>query len=69
MGKFDLEKSKEWYYDAVESCLILRGKTRKEAQELLANYQLKERLEQFPYVQLHYDVEAIAEEVVELAKK
>lgn len=69
MSDFNLEGSKEWYYDAVHSSLILRRETKQEAEQLLKKYMLKERLDQYPQVQLHYDVEATADEVLEMTKK
>lgn len=64
MSTFNLEASKEWYTQAVESCLILRGLTRDEAISKMKEYQFYEKLERFPYVQLHYDVEATADEIM-----
>lgn len=44
MNKQELNENKEWYMDAVESCLILRGMTRSKAKAMIRKYQLKERL-------------------------
>lgn len=64
MNKNKLSENKSWYMSAVESCLILRGMTRSQALSLIKNYQLQERLDAFPEVQLHYDVEVTADEIV-----
>ena len=41
---------------AVEGCLVLRGMTKEQAVVLIRDYKLKERLDAFPEVQLHYDM-------------
>lgn len=58
---------KNWYMSAVESCLILRGMTREQALELIAKYRLAERIDSFPEIQLHYDVEVTADEIIAVA--
>ena len=63
MNDRELNENKAWYMSAVESCLILRGMTREQAQELIKKYNLQGRLDAFPELQLHYDVEVIAEEI------
>ena len=65
MSERELNENKEWYMDAVESCLILRGMTRSKANAMIQKYQLKERLDAFPEIQLHYDIDATADEVIE----
>ncbi len=60
---FDLESSKRWYTDAVENALIQRGLTREEALAKMQESGYYEKMERFPYVQLHYDVEAAADEI------
>lgn len=67
MNITELERDKAWYMSAVEGCLILRGMTEEQAVELINKYQLKERLDAFPDVQLHYDVEVTADEIVTVA--
>lgn len=57
-------KSKEWYMAAVESCLILRGLTRQEAKSFMERYKLSERIDKYPEVQLHYDVDATVDEIL-----
>ena len=60
---FGLESSKRWYNDAVENALIQRGLTREEALAKMQESGYYEKMERFPYVQLHYDVEAAADEI------
>lgn len=60
----ELDKNKEWYMSAVEGCLILRGMSKERAEGLICNYRLKERLDAFPEIQLHYDIEVTADEIV-----
>lgn len=67
MRKNKLIADKEWYMSAVESCLILRGITREQALQLIKNYKLKERVDAFPEIQLHYDVEVTADEIITVA--
>ncbi len=64
MSKKELKENKVWYMSAVESCLILRGMTKNQARKMIRDYQLKERLDAFPEIQLHYDVEVTADEIV-----
>ncbi len=64
MSTKELNDSIAWYMSAVESCLILRGMTKAQAIELIQKYQLKERLDKFPELQLHYDVEVTADEII-----
>lgn len=52
---------------AVEGCLILRGMTKEQANKLIQQYQLKERLDLFPELQLHYDIEVTADEIIAVA--
>lgn len=67
MSTKNLVKDKEWYMSAVESCLILRGMTKEQAISLIKKYRLKERLDAFPDIQLHYDVEVTADEILSVA--
>ena len=62
-----LDEYKSWYMSAVESCLILRGITKENANELIRKYKLEERLNMFPEIQLHYDVEVVADEILSVA--
>ncbi len=64
MSTQELNENKAWYMDAVESSLILRGMTREQARELIEKYNLKGRLDAYPEIQLHYDVEVAADEIV-----
>lgn len=64
MTSKELKENKSWYISAVESCLILRGMTKKQAKTLVNTYRLKERLDIFPELQLHYDVETTADEIM-----
>lgn len=59
-----LEEAKQWYLDAVESNLILRGMPKKKAQVLIKKYKLKKMLNLFPEIQMHYRVEDTADEIV-----
>lgn len=62
-----LEESKKWYIDAVRSVLILNyGIMENEADEAIRKYSLKEALDEYPYIQMHYDVRAVADEMLEL---
>lgn len=61
-----LEQSKIWYFDAVVAKLITTGLTKDESEEMVAKYRLKERLEKFPNVQLHYDIDATADEILSM---
>ena len=66
----DLEEAKQWYMDAVESNLILRGMTRKEAKVLIRKAKLKKLLDMFPELQMHYSIEGTADDIIEdFAKK
>lgn len=67
MSENTLEERKSWYMSAVESCLILRGMTREKALDLIGKYKLRERLDAFPELQMHYDVEVTADEIVSVA--
>ena len=67
MSTKELNENKSWYMSAVESCLILRGKTKEQAKELIEKYNLKGRLDAFPEIQLHYDVEVTANEILTVA--
>lgn len=64
MSKKELNENKKWYMSAVEGCLVLRGMSKKQAKIFISNYKLKERLDAFPEVQLHYEVEVTADEIV-----
>ena len=61
-----LMELKDWYISAVEGCLILRGMYKEQAQDLMKKYRLKERIELFPEIQLHYDIEVVADEICKL---
>ena len=66
MNSEKLEASKKWYVEAVRSALILNYcATGEEADNALSAYQLQTRLDKYPEAQLHYDVEDIADEIVE----
>ena len=55
----DLEKEKKWYTDAVRSFLILNyGMASEVADEAMTRYMLKEKLDEFPEIQLHYSIES-----------
>ena len=64
MSNMELMENKKWYMSAVEGCLVLRGMTKEQADTLIRKYKLQERLDAFPEVQLHYDVEVTADEIV-----
>jgi len=68
MSNKELQESKSWYLSAVESSLILRGMTKEEAMNLIDAYKLQERLDAFPDIQMHYDIEATVNEILEVAK-
>ena len=65
----ELQKSKEWYMAAVESSLILRGMEKEEAMVLISRYKLQERLDDFPGIQMHYDIEATVNEILAVGVK
>ncbi len=67
MSRKELKQEKAWYMSAVESCLILHGMTRKEAVALIKKYHLKEHLHRYPELQMHYDVEVTADEILSIA--
>lgn len=67
MSAKELDENKAWYLAAVEGCLVLRGMTREDAQRLMQKYKLKERLDAFPEIQLHYDVEVTTDEIIAVA--
>lgn len=67
MSVQELNDNKAWYISEVESCLILRGMSCEQAKELISAYKLQERLDAFPELQLHYDVETTADEIVSVA--
>ena len=60
----ELQESKSWYMSAVEGNLVLRGMTKEEAIGLMDNYKLQERLDAFPDIQLHYDIDATVNEML-----
>ena len=62
-----LQEDKLWYMSAVESCLILRGMAKEEARDLIRKYKLQERLDEFPDIQMHYDIEATVNEILAVA--
>ena len=64
MTKKELEEDKQWYMDAVESNLILRGKSRKEAKALIRKSKLKKMLDMFPELTMHYSIEGTADDIV-----
>ena len=52
-----LENEIKWYTDAVRSDFILNyGLTSEAADAAIARYMLKEKLEEYPEVQLHYSI-------------
>ena len=63
-----MEETIEWYFDAVLGSLVLKGYTKQQALKMIDTYKLKERLEKFTDIQLHYDVEVIADEIVEMSR-
>lgn len=63
----NLEAEKRWYMNAVEGCLILRGMNREEALLKISEYKLQERLDKYPEIQMHYDIEATVEEILDIA--
>ena len=63
----DIAKAKEWYLDAVLGGLVLSGMMKDDAITKMDNYKLKERLDKYPDVQLHYDVDDIVEEIIATA--
>ena len=67
MSNKELQESKSWYLSAVESSLILRGMTKEEAMNLIDAYKLQERLDAFSDIQMHYDIEATVNEILEVA--
>lgn len=67
MSAMEFIENKSWYISAVESCLILRGMTKEDAAELIKKNRLEERIDAFPELQLHYDVEVTADEIVSVA--
>ncbi len=63
----DLENEIKWYTDAVRSDLILnQGLTTEAADAAMKRYMLKEKLEEYPDVQLHYSVSSTTREMREL---
>ncbi len=66
MNSKELQEYKSWYMSAVEGSLILRGMTKQEAVNIITKYKLKERLDEFPDIQMHYDIEATVNEILEL---
>ena len=65
----NLQKMKQWYYEAVMTSLIQGGKSKEEAEEILKVYRLRELLDRFPYVQMHYSIEDATEEALEIFDK
>jgi len=64
----DQHKLKEWYYDAVLGGLVLTGMMKDEAVALMDEYKLKEKLDKYPDVQLHYDIDGVVAEIYQLRK-
>lgn len=63
----DLEKEIQWYTDAVRSDLILHyGMTSENADLAMGKYMLKEKLKEYPEVQLHYGISATTREMRDL---
>ena len=61
-----LERIKQRYIDAVKTALIANhGLSDSDAAASISAYQLQERFDLQPYIQLHYDVEDIADEIIE----
>lgn len=59
-----VEDYKRWYYSAVKSELILNWVMQEEeAEEAISKYHLRERLDKYPDVQMHYDPESVALEM------
>lgn len=65
MSKKELEEAKQWYMDALESNLILRGKTRKEAKAIIKKSKFKSVLDEFPDISMHYSIEATVDEIID----
>lgn len=60
------QEQKLWYLDAVKRALMTNhGLSDARADASISAYQLQKRLELYPGIQLHYDVEDIADEIVE----
>ena len=62
----DLRRSKQWYYDAVEGYLVLQGISKKKARSLMRRYGLRKRLNLYTKEQLHYPIEATANEILSM---
>ena len=63
----DIKKEIKWYIDAVRSDLILnQGMTSEAADAAMERYMLKEKLEEYPDVQLHYSISSTTREMREL---
>ena len=59
-----MHEMKEWYIAAVRGNLVLHyGLQEQEANKAIEAYRLKERLDKYPEVQLHYDIEDTTEEM------
>ncbi len=61
-----LKRSKQWYRDAVEGCLVVQGISKREAKVLIRKYGLKERLNLYTNEQLHYPIEATVKEILSM---
>ncbi|MBR1461738.1 hypothetical protein IJ596_08950 [bacterium] len=61
------EERKVWYIDAVRGSLVINhGVTGKTADVAIKKYQLQDRLNRFPEIQMHYDTDDVADEIVKL---
>ena len=62
----NLKDEKKWYIDAVRSDLILNhGLTSEAADAAMKRYMLKEKVEEFPDIQLHYSISSTTREMRE----
>ncbi len=63
----NLENEIQWYLNAVRSDLILNhGLTKDAAETAMKCYMLKEKLEKYPDVQLHYSISSVIREMRDL---
>ena len=61
-----LRKRKKWYMDAVKSYLILHlCMSEKDARRAIRKYHLRERINRFPDIQMHYSIRSTVEEMME----
>lgn len=65
MVKTLLEKEIKWYRSAVKGALVIKaGILEEDAERVIQAYNLDNKMQEDPYIGLHYDPEDVAEEMI-----